>query len=192
MRVLVTGTAGFIGSHLTERLLKSGYEVLGIDSFFDYYPRHIKESNLEGLKGESGFEFIEGDISSLDLDEIIGSVEAVFHQAALAGVRASWGQRFGEYVSNNVLCTQLLLEASKDKNLEKFVYASSSSVYGDAHDLPITESSPALPVSPYGVTKLAGENLASLYHTGYGVPTVSLCARALQRWARPFRPGSDK
>ena len=174
MRVLVTGVAGFIGSHLAERLLKSGYEVLGIDSFFDYYPRHIKESNLEGFKGESGFEFIEGDISTLDLDGIIESVEAVFHQAALAGVRASWGQRFGEYVSNNVLCTQLLLEASKDKNLEKFVYASSSSVYGDARDLPITESSPTLPVSPYGVTKLAAEDLCALFHRNQGLPCIVL------------------
>ena len=174
MRVLVTGAAGFIGSHLAERLIESGYEVLGVDSFFDYYPKRIKENNIKGLLQGSGFEFIEGDLAALDLNGIVGSVEAVFHQAALAGVRSSWGQRFGEYVGNNVLCTQLLLEASKDKDLEKFIYASSSSVYGDARDLPITENSPTVPVSPYGVTKLAGENLASLYHTGYGVPTVSL------------------
>lgn len=174
MRVLVTGAAGFIGSHLSEKLLKSGYEVLGVDSFFDYYPKKIKENNLKGLLNQSGFEFIQGDISELDLKGIMAEVEAVFHQSALAGVRSSWGERFSEYVSNNVLCTQLLLEASKEKNLEKFIYASSSSVYGDASDLPITESSATIPVSPYGVTKLAGENLVSLYYTGYGVPTVSL------------------
>lgn len=174
MRVLVTGAAGFIGSHLSEKLLKSGYEVLGVDSFFDYYPKKIKENNLKGLLGEGGFEFIEGDISELDLKGIMAEIEAVFHQSALAGVRSSWGERFSEYVSNNVLCTQLLLEASKEQNLEKFIYASSSSVYGDASDLPITESSATTPVSPYGVTKLAGENLSSLYYTGYGVPTVSL------------------
>ena len=174
MRVFVTGVAGFIGSHLAERLIDSGYEVLGVDSFFDYYPRRIKENNLKGLMARDGFEFLEGDIAGLDLNGIVSGVDAVFHQAALAGVRFSWGSRFGEYVNNNVLGTQLLLEASKDKSLKKFIYASSSSVYGDARDFPITEDSPQRPVSPYGVTKLAGEHLASLYHTGYGVPTISL------------------
>jgi nucleoside-diphosphate-sugar epimerase len=174
MRVLITGVAGFIGSHLAERLINGGYEVLGVDSFLDYYPKSIKENNLKGLLAQSGFEFIQGDIAELDLNGIIAGVDAVFHQAALAGVRASWGSRFGEYVNNNVLGTQLLLEASKDKGLKKFIYASSSSVYGDALDFPITENSPLRPVSPYGVTKLAGEHLASLYHSGYGVPTVSL------------------
>lgn len=174
MRVLVTGVAGFIGSHLAERLIDGGYEVLGVDSFFDYYPKRIKENNLSGLLAKTGFEFLEGDLVGLDLNSMVARVSAVFHQAALAGVRASWGSRFGEYVNNNILGTQLLLEASKDKNLKKFIYASSSSVYGNARDFPITEDSPQRPVSPYGVTKLAGEHLASLYHTGYGVPTVSL------------------
>lgn len=174
MRVLVTGVAGFIGSHLAERLISGGNEVLGVDSFFDYYPKRIKENNLKGLLTKSGFKFIEGDICRLDLKSLIPRVDAVFHQAALAGVRSSWGERFGEYVNNNVLATQLLLEASKESDLKKFIYASSSSVYGDARDFPIMENSPVRPVSPYGVTKLAGENLASLYYTGYGVPTVSL------------------
>ncbi len=174
MRVLVTGVAGFIGSHLTERLIAGGYEVLGVDSFFDYYPKRIKENNLKGLLAHSGFEFIQGDLAELDLNSLISGVDAVFHQAALAGVRSSWGKKFKDYVNNNVLATQLLLEASKGKDLKKFIYASSSSVYGDAQDLPITENSPQRPVSPYGVTKLAGEHLVSLYHTGYGIPTVSL------------------
>lgn len=174
MRVLVTGVAGFIGSHLAERLVSEGYSVLGVDSFYDYYPRRIKENNLSSLLREKDFELIEGDIAALDLDSIISGVEAVFHQSALAGVRSSWGKRFGDYVHNNVLATQLLLEASKDKNLSKFIYSSSSSVYGDVVDFPITESSPKKPISPYGVTKLAGEHLASLYYSGYGIPTVSL------------------
>ena len=174
MQVLVTGVAGFIGSHLAQRLLEQGHGVVGVDSFFDYYPRSIKENNLKPLLGREGFEFIDTEIASMDLNALLSGVDAVFHQAALAGVRSSWGSKFGEYVSNNVLATQSLLEASKDKGLKKFIYASSSSVYGDAEDFPVTESSPQRPISPYGVTKLAGENLASLYYKGYGVPTVSL------------------
>jgi len=174
MRVLVTGVAGFIGSHLAERLINEGFKVIGVDSFLDYYPRSIKEGNLKSLLERPEFEFIKGDITDLDLNGIIGGMDAVFHQAALAGVRSSWGTEFGEYIKNNVLGTQLLLEASKDKKLKKFIYASSSSVYGDAVEFPIRESSRLSPVSPYGVSKLAGEHLASLYYTGYGVPTVSL------------------
>ncbi|MEW6145231.1 MAG: NAD-dependent epimerase/dehydratase family protein [Thermodesulfobacteriota bacterium] len=175
MKILVTGAAGFIGSHLAERLIKEGYEVKGVDSFLDYYPRRIKEHNLKGLAGEKGFEFIEGDILGLELDKLLDGVEAVFHQAAIAGVRSSWGVRFDEYVRNNISGTQLLLEAFKDRRrLKKFVYASSSSVYGDSDELPIKETSPLKPVSPYGVTKLSGEQLAYLYYKGYGVPVVSL------------------
>ncbi len=174
MKILVTGAAGFIGSHLAERLLKEGYGVKGLDSFLDYYPRRIKEHNVRGLNGKKGFEFIEGDILDLDLVKLLGGVDAVFHQAAIAGVRSSWGARFDEYVRNNILGTQLLLEACRDKGLKRFVYASSSSVYGDCDELPIKETSPVRPVSPYGVTKLSGEQLAYLYYKGYGVPVVSL------------------
>ena len=174
MKILVTGVAGFIGSHLAERLLGDGYEVRGVDSFLDYYPRAIKEHNIKSLVGSKGFEFIEGDILRLDLDKLLDGAEAVFHQAAIAGVRSSWGARFDEYVRNNISGTQLLLEACKDMPLKKFVYASSSSVYGDSDELPIKETSPVRPVSPYGVTKLSGEQLAYLYHKGYGVPVVSL------------------
>jgi UDP-glucose 4-epimerase len=174
MRVLVTGVCGFIGSSLSERLLNEGYDVTGVDSFNDYYPRRIKENNIRGLIEHPGFEFIEADILSFDWDKVIGEVEGVFHQAAIAGVRASWGQKFEQYVQHNVLGTQRLLEACKEMNLNKFIYASSSSVYGDTDELPIRETSPTNPVSPYGVTKLAGEHLAALYYKGYGVPTVSL------------------
>ena len=174
MKVLVTGVAGFIGSSLSEKLLDEGYQVRGIDSFFDYYPRKIKEINLESLLGNTEFEFVEADILDANWDEILIDINGVFHQAAVAGVRASWGQSFDQYVENNVLVTQRLLEACKDRELDKFVYASSSSVYGDTQELPIRESSPTNPVSPYGVTKLAAEHLASLYYKAYGVPTVSL------------------
>ncbi len=174
MKILVTGAAGFIGSHLAERLLKEGYGVKGLDSFLDYYPRRIKEHNVRGLNGKKGFEFIEGDILGLDLVKLLDGVDAVFHQAAIAGVRSSWGAGFDEYVRNNILGTQLLLEACRDKELKRFVYASSSSVYGDCDELPIKETSPVRPVSPYGVTKLSGEQLAYLYYKGYGVPVVSL------------------
>lgn len=174
MKILVTGVAGFIGSHLAERLLKDGYEVRGVDSFLDYYPRRVKEHNLAGLLGNKGFEFVEADLLGADRKKLLGGVEAVFHQAAIAGVRSSWGARFDEYVRNNILGTQLLLEASKDMRLGKFIYASSSSVYGDSDELPIKETSPVRPVSPYGVTKLSGEQLAYLYYKGYGVPVVSL------------------
>ena len=174
MKVLVTGVAGFIGSTLSEKLLNGGYQVVGIDSFFDYYPRKIKEKNLESLLGNPDFEFIEVDILEASWNEVLSGVNGVFHQAAVAGVRASWGQSFDQYVENNVLATQRLLEACKDRQLDKFVYASSSSVYGDTNELPIRESSPTNPVSPYGVTKLAAEHLASLYFKAYSVPTVSL------------------
>jgi len=174
MRVLVTGVSGFIGSSLSEKLLDEGFQVIGVDSFFDYYPRKIKENNLCHLLNHPDFEFIEADILYIDWNEIISRAEGVFHQAAIAGVRASWGQKFDQYVQNNILGTQRLLEACKNKRLEKFIYASSSSVYGDTDELPIRESSPTNPISPYGVSKLAAEHLASLYYKGYGVPTVSL------------------
>ena len=174
MKVLVTGVAGFIGSSLSERLLDEGFHVVGLDSFFDYYPRKIKEKNLENLLSSPNFEFVEADILETNLDVILEGINGVFHQAAVAGVRASWGESFDQYVENNILATQRLLEACKDRRLDKFVYASSSSVYGDIDELPITESSPTNPVSPYGVTKLAAEHLSSLYFKAYGVPTVSL------------------
>lgn len=167
---MVTGCAGFIGSHLTDRLLAEGYKVDGIDCFTDYYSRDLKERNIaEALKNEN-FNLIERDI--LDITRF-PEVDYVFHEAAQAGVRGSWGKNFEVYTRNNIEATQRLLEHYKDKPLKKFVYASSSSVYGDAK-LPMSEDSVPKPVSPYGVTKLAGENLCYLYWKNYGIPCISL------------------
>ena len=172
---LVTGVAGFIGSHLAERLLGDGYVVVGVDCFTDYYPRAYKESNLVGLLGRPGFRFIEDDLGRMDLDALLDGVSYVFHQAAQAGVRASWGQSFAIYTDLNVLTTQKLLEAARRATgIQKFVCASSSSVYGDSPELPLRELGPVAPVSPYGVTKLAAEHLARLYAANFGLPTVSL------------------
>ena len=173
-RYLVTGVAGFIGSHVAERLIDRGDEVVGVDCFTDYYARRIKESNLEGLTRSERFSLVEDDLATADLDPLLDGADAVCHLAAQAGVRASWGESFQTYIDCNVLATQRLLEASKERPLDRFVYASSSSVYGQTDDLPMRERGLTCPVSPYGVTKLAGENLAVLYHRNYGVPTVSL------------------
>lgn len=174
MKCLITGVAGFIGSHLAERLLREGFELIGIDSFVDNYPKNIKENNIKGLLQSSKFKFVEASIGNINLSEIVDQVDVVYHQAAIPGVRSSWGQNFEQYTVNNINATQTLLEACKYQRIKKFIYASSSSVYGDAMELPVRESSPKSPISPYGVTKLAGENLASLYFKCYGVPTVSL------------------
>ena len=173
-RCLVTGVAGFIGSHLAERLLQEGYEVVGIDCFTDYYARTFKESNLARLLEQPRFHLAEMDLRFAELKSALEGVDVVFHQAAQAGVRASWGETFRIYVEDNVLATQRLLEACKGSPVRHFVYASSSSVYGDTTDLPVTESSPTRPVSPYGVTKLAAEHLCYLYRVNFGVPTVAL------------------
>ena len=175
MRCLVTGVAGFIGSHLAERLLEDGHEVCGVDAFIDYYPRHIKENNLAVCHSSNRFTFVEGDLLDLNLAPLLDGVDWVFHQAAQAGVRASWGREFSRYVECNILATQRLLEALLHlKSLQRFVYASSSSVYGDTTALPVSEESAPHPISPYGVSKLAAEHLCTLYHHNYGLPTVSL------------------
>ncbi len=174
-RSLVTGVAGFIGSHLAERLLGEGREVVGIDSFSDYYPRAAKEANLAPLRTLSGFELVEGDLNAVDLAALLAGVDTVFHQAGQPGVRASWGRSFDAYVAANVLATQRLLEAALqlERPLQRFVYATSSSVYGDAPQLPASESTRPQPISPYGVTKLAAEHLCLLY-ARLGLATLSL------------------
>jgi nucleoside-diphosphate-sugar epimerase len=175
MRCLVTGVAGFIGSHLAERLLADGHDVCGIDGFIDYYPRHIKERNLEGPRSWRNFTFLEGNLLTIDLPPLFEGVDLVFHLAAQAGVRTSWGKDFARYVDHNVLVTQRLLDAVLQVGgLQRFVFASSSSVYGDTTTLPVAETVIPQPISPYGVTKLTGEHLCALYHHNFGVPTVSL------------------
>ena len=170
MKALVTGCAGFIGSHLTERLLRDGFDVIGIDCFTDYYPREYKDKNIKNALEDERFTLIEQDIRSMDA---FPDVNYIFHQAAQAGVRKSWGRDFEIYARDNILATQRLLEYYKDCGIKKFVYASSSSVYGDC-ELPMKETRMLKPVSPYGVTKLAAENLCYLYYENYGVPTASL------------------
>jgi len=175
MRCLVTGVAGFIGSHLAERLLADGHEVCGIDNFIDYYPRQIKENNLQKSRSCQRFSFVEGDLLAMDLQPHLDKVEWIFHLAAQPGVRASWGKDFVRYADCNILVTQRLLELALNlKYLQRFVYASSSSVYGDVHVLPLAESALPRPLSPYGVTKLAAEHLCKLYYENFRLPTVSL------------------
>ena len=174
MKILVTGVAGFIGSHLAERLLGAGHSVVGVDCFTDYYPREIKKSNLVRLLDNRSFVLHEENLLGMDLSGLLKNVDVVFHEAAQAGVRASWGTSFKIYTENNIRATQCLLEASKEVNLKKFIYASSSSIYGDADSYPTNEDTKPRPISPYGVTKLAGEHLCNLYYKNYGVPTVSL------------------
>jgi nucleoside-diphosphate-sugar epimerase len=174
MKALVTGAAGFIGSTLSERLLADGAEVTGIDSFTDYYPRPIKERNLAGPRAHRKFQFIESRLQDADLPALLRDRTHVFHLAAQAGVRKSWGRDFAVYTINNIEATQALLEACANVKLERLVYASSSSVYGDHVPLPMREDALPQPVSPYGVSKLAAEQLCYLYFSNYGVPATSL------------------
>ncbi|HIK07373.1 MAG TPA: GDP-mannose 4,6-dehydratase [Trichormus sp. M33_DOE_039] len=174
-KVIVTGAAGFIGSHLAETLLGQGKQVIGIDELNDYYDPTFKRKNIAHLQSSPNFTLIEYDIQSLDWSKLLQDVDVVYHQAAQAGVRASWGKGFRAYTERNINATQVILEAAKDaKQLTRFVFASTSSVYGDAETLPTHEGIPPQPVSPYGITKLAAERLCGLYHKNFGVPFVAL------------------
>jgi UDP-glucose 4-epimerase len=174
MRALVTGVAGFIGSTLAEKLIADGVDVVGLDGFTDYYPRPIKERNLADLARQPGFRFIETSIRDADLPRLLEGCTHVFHLAAQPGVRKSWGRDFATYTTNNIEATQILLEACAERRLDRVVYASSSSVYGDSVAIPMREDALPQPVSPYGVTKLSAEQLCHLYHVTHGVPAVSL------------------
>jgi UDP-glucose 4-epimerase len=174
VKALVTGAAGFIGSHLSERLLDGGVPVVGVDCFTDYYARAAKESNLAQVRQKADFEFVETSLGAANLPRLLDGVTHVFHLAAQAGVRRSWGRDFDLYTELNVDATQKLLEACVGRPLHRIVYASSSSVYGDHVPLPMREDALLQPLSPYGVTKLAAEHLCHLYHESYGLPTVSL------------------
>ena len=173
-RVLVTGAAGFIGSHLVDRLLAEGREVLGVDAFTGYYSRRTKERNLEDALGNSKFRLVEGDLLDLDLDALLEGVECVAHLAGEPGVRRSWGSNFPRYVARNVLTTERLLEAVGKKEGVRFVYASSSSVYGSDPGRPVGEDHPRSPASPYALSKLAAEELVGLYARERGVPGTVL------------------
>jgi nucleoside-diphosphate-sugar epimerase len=175
VRCLVTGVAGFVGSHLAERLIAEGHEVVGVDAFTPYYSRDIKERNLTMLRAVSSFRFIESDLAVMNFHPLVAECDWIFHQAGQPGVRASWGRSFDAYITNNIVATHRLLEAAvKARYLRRFIYASSSSLYGAARDLPVTESTLPQPISPYGVTKLAAEHLCSLYWIQHHLPVVSL------------------
>lgn len=183
MKVLVTGVAGFIGSTITRRLLRDKFDVVGIDSITDYYEKSLKRANLTDLL-DNGLQFIEEDINATDLDSLLKGINIVIHQAGQPGVRSSWGNEFDVYTQANVMATQRLLEASvRASQPIRFVYASSSSVYGNAETYPCLESDRPQPMSPYGVTKLAAEHLVNVYATNFGLSTVSL------RYFTVFGPG---
>lgn len=175
MRCLITGVAGFIGSHLAECLLAGGHEVRGIDNFTNTYARLLKERNLEVAHCWERFTLFEQDLLTCDFHPLLDGVDWVFHLAAQAGVRPSWSQDFSRYHAYNVLATQRLLEALVHMpDIKRIVYASSSSVYGQAKHFPLQESLLPQPYSPYGVTKLAAEHLCMAYYRNYGLPVVAL------------------
>ena len=172
---IVTGVAGFIGSHLAEALLQSGMRVIGIDRLNNYYDPKLKQSNLIKLEQYAKFEFIKADIKNVNWQNLLQGVKVVYHQAAQAGVRASWGKGFEEYTVNNINATQVILEAIKQAGTStRIVYASSSSIYGNAATMPTPETLCPQPVSPYGITKLAGERLCKLYQQNFGVRVTAL------------------
>ena len=174
MRALVTGAAGFVGSHLSDRLLEQGHEVVGIDCFTDYYPRAVKETNVSSPRARSRFRFVESSLQDAPWPALLDGVTHVFHLAGQAGVRTSWGADFSTYTAANIEATQVLLEACLDRPLQRIVYASSSSVYGNDVAIPMREDARPRPLSPYGVTKLAAEHLCMLYHANCGLPAVAL------------------
>jgi len=175
VRALVTGAAGFVGSHLAEALLARGDTVVGVDCFTPYYDRATKEQNLVTARAQERFELVEADLRACDVEALLADVDVVFHQAAQAGVRLSWSDGFADYAGHNVLATQRLLEAvQRARPAARVVYASSSSVYGNQDRYPTVETDLPKPFSPYGVTKLAAEHLCGLYAENWGLHTVSL------------------
>jgi nucleoside-diphosphate-sugar epimerase len=178
-RVLVTGCAGFLGSTLVDALVQQGHEVVGIDSFSSYYDPKEKRRNLAGAVGQPNFELIEMDLNIADLSAMLAGVNYCFHFAAQAGVRASWGSEFDVYLDSNIHATQRLLEAilavqGEGESFRRLIYSSSSSVYGNQERYPVSEDVEKKPYSPYGVSKLAAEQLCALYAENFGVPCSSL------------------
>ncbi len=175
MAYLITGCAGFIGSRLCEVLIERGEQVIGIDALTDYYNPNAKRKNLSSIEKNERFRFVEGDLVTDDLRPLLEQADCVFHTAGQPGVRGSWGERFDEYVRNNIQATQKLLESIKSLQKDiRVIFSSSSSIYGNTNQLPTSESALPRPFSPYGTTKLAAEHLCSLYFANYKIPTVSL------------------
>ena len=172
--VLVTGAAGFIGSHLVDRLLVQGRQVVGVDAFTGYYSRKRKERNVDTAVRKDGFRLVEGDLLELDLDELLGGVDGVVHLAGEPGVRRSWGGAFQKYLERNVVSTERLLEAAWKNETPRFVFASSSSIYGSDPGYPVAEEHEKRPGSPYALSKLAAEELIHLYARERGVPGTIL------------------
>ena len=173
-KVVVTGAAGFIGSHLVDRLLADGHTVVGIDSFTDFYPRALKKQNLEAARTHPAFQLVELDMVDGDVARAIRGARVVFHLAGLDGVSPSWGDHFDRYVKDNIVATQRLLEALREHPVERLVFASSSSIYGEAEAFPTKESALPRPVSPFGMTKLAAEHLVFVYMRNFGIPVTAL------------------
>lgn len=171
---LVTGAAGFVGSTLVDALLDNGETVRGVDCFTDYYDPATKRQNLDAATAHPAFDLRTADLRTAELEPLLDGVEVVHHLAGQPGVRLSWNDGFDEYERCNVSATQRLLEACRASDIRRIVYASSSSVYGDAAFSPVVETDATRPDSPYGVTKLAAEHLCSAYGRNLGLPTVSL------------------
>jgi UDP-glucuronate 4-epimerase len=174
MKILVTGAAGFIGSHLCEKLLKDHHnQVIGIDTFIGPTPPQLKQNNVTILTANPRFQLIKTDLLALNLEMILHDIDVIYHLAGMPGVRSSWGKEFDPYVMNNIIATQRLLEAAKDNNISKFIYASTSSIYGEK-DGKVAEDSVPTPLSPYGITKLSGEHLCHVYQKSYQLPVIIL------------------
>jgi UDP-glucuronate 4-epimerase len=169
---LVTGAAGFIGSHLSTRLIEEGFKVRGVDSFTSHYERPLKELNLATLASERHFKLAEVDLAQADMPELIEGIDIAFHLAARPGVRDSWSE-FGDYVHANIEATRFLLDACAAAGV-RVVFASSSSVYGDTAELPVAEHTALRPISPYGATKAMTEMLAGAYAASLGLEVVGL------------------
>jgi len=174
MNILVTGACGFIGTNLCQSLLEDGYFVTGVDAFTENYETKIKRNNSESLKRFKNYKLIEEDLLQIDLAPIVKEADVIFHLAGQPSVHNSWGEDFQVYSDRNIVLTQRLLRAAYVAKTPRFVYSSSSSIYGRVMSTPTKERDEKRPISPYGVTKYAAENLATLYGSEFGLSTVSL------------------